>query len=75
MIVIMKGCQKLESLTVNGEVTDTSLVRLGDFCPQLQRLEVALNTDAKGITDQTVERGLCRLQSLRHLSPPQLRRH
>ena len=68
MIVIMKGCQKLESLTVNGEVTDTSLVRLGDFCPQLQRLEVALNTDAKGITDQTVERGLCRLQSLRHLS-------
>lgn len=68
MIEIMRGCRQLQSLTVNGEITDTSLVRLGEFCPNMQRLEIALNSDAKGITDRTVEQGLCRLLDLRHLS-------
>lgn len=68
MIEIMRGCRKLESLTVNGEMTDKSLVLLSEFCPEIQRLELAMNSEAKDITDEAIERSLCRLPNLRYLS-------
>ena len=68
VIEILKSCSQLRSLTVNGEVTDTSLTHLSSCCPKLQRLEVALNASPTGITDETLEVGLSRLADLRHLS-------
>lgn len=65
---IMSRCRGLQSLTVNGEVTDACLARVGELCPRIQRLEVALNSKATGITDRTIDEGVCRLRELRHLS-------
>jgi hypothetical protein len=52
MIEIMRKCRLLESLTVNGEVSDASLTHVGELAPRLQRLEVALNS--KCITDESM---------------------
>lgn len=68
ILCIMKGCSKLESLSINGEVTDASLSQLTQYLPKLQRLEVALNADAKSVSDETLSRGLEGLSNLKHLA-------
>ena len=68
VIAIMKGCRKLQTLEINGEVTDTSLAHLSTYCPDVKRLEVAMNSDHKKLSDVTIERGLSRLRNLKHVA-------
>lgn len=68
LIEIMKGCNQLTSLTVNGEVTDSSLANLSTFCPRIETLEVAMNSDSKSLSDVTIQKGLLGLNHLKRLA-------
>lgn len=68
ILFILSGCKRLTSLSINGEVTDKSLSHLSEFCPQLETLEIALNSDPKSVSDFTLEVGLSQLPNLRHLA-------
>lgn len=69
IIEIMNGCCNLKSLTINGEVGDTSLVHIGLLCPKLEKLEIALNNATTNpVSDVTVTQGLTLLKNLKYLS-------
>ncbi|KAI1293666.1 hypothetical protein HDE_06378 [Halotydeus destructor] len=68
LLKVLAKSKQLRTLTVNAEVTDSSLSQIGALCPNLEHLEVELNSTASFITDKVIDSSLSELSSLKSLT-------